>query len=464
VSAPDRTRAPAPGSPRTFRAPAVTRARLDNGLLVMVARHGDLPVVATSLAVRMGVADEPPARAGLARAMSELLESGTERRDADELAWALEFAGIQLDVSAGWDSMVAGTTVPSARFDQAAALLAEVVREPSFPDDEVARVRQRQLAGLLQRRKDPRSLAADMSARFTFGDGVPYGRPVAGIRDTVAGIARDDVTALYADAFGPAHAAFIVVGDVEPDECVEVARRHYGDWEAPVAMPRDFAVRPRVERTTVFVVDRPGSVQSELRISDVGIARSDPDYLPIRVMNTVLGGAFTSRLNMNLRERHGFTYGARSGFSARRLPGPFSIGAAVATDVTAAALREALAEVRLLRDEGPTEDEVASARDYIAGILPLQLQTVEQLASRLAGQFVYTLPHDYLATYQERVRAVTVEEAARVARERLRPDRFAITVVGDADAVMDDLEALDIGPVERVAAAPPLESLAEGGA
>jgi zinc protease len=431
----------------------VTRDALPNGMAVVVARHGDLPVVATSLAVRMGIADEPPERAGLARALSELLEAGTRRRDADELAWALEYAGIQLDVSAGWDSMVAGTTVPSARLDEAVELLAEVVREPSFPEEEVARARERQLAGLLQRRKDPRSLAADMSARFTFEEGVPYGRPASGTTETVGDINRPDVTAFYDASFGPAHAAFIVVGDVKPEQGLEVARRHFGDWQSDVAARRDFAVLPRVERTTIFLVDRPGSVQSELRITDVGVARSDPDYLPIRVMNTVLGGAFTSRLNMNLRERHGFTYGARSGFSARRQPGPFSIGAAVATDVTAAALREALAEVRLLQDQGPTPDEVDAARDYIAGILPLQLQTVEQLANRLAGQFVYDLPADYLATYQRRVRAVTLEETARVARDRLRPDRFAITVVGDAAAVAGDLEALNIGEVVR--AAPP---------
>ena len=452
MSALDRTIAPAPGPPRTFRAPPVTRTRLDNGLEVYVARHGDLPVAAASFVVRMGVADEAPGRAGLARALAELLESGTRRRDADELAWALEFAGIQLDVSAGWDSIVAGTTVPSARFDEAAELLAEVVREPSFPDGEVRRVCERQVASLLQRRKDPRSLAADMSARFTFAPEVPYGRPAAGTTGTVRAIERDDVTDFYRAAFSPTHAALVVVGDVDPEAAVETARRHFGDWSAPAGGAREFRVRPRVDRTTIFVVDRPGSVQSELRISDVGIARSDPDYLAIRVMNTVLGGAFTSRLNMNLRERHGFTYGARSGFSARRRPGPFSIGAAVGTEVTAAALREAMREVRTLRDEGPTASEVDSARDYIAGILPLQLQTVEQLASRLAGVFIYGLPEDYIATYQARVRAVPVEEAARVARERLRPDRFAITVVCDASAVAGELDALGLGPVQIVSA------------
>lgn len=448
----DRTAAPAPGAPRTFRAPAVVHTELDNGLQVYVARHGDLPVAAASFAVRMGVADEAPGRAGLARALTELLESGTRRRDADELAWALEYAGIQLDVSAGWDSIVAGTTVPSARFDDAVDLLAEVVREPTFPESEVRRVCDRQVASLLQRRKDPRSLAADMSARFTFAPEVPYGRPAAGTTGTVKAIRRDDVTEFYAAAFSPMHAALLVVGDVDPEAAVETAHRCFGDWSAPAGGAREFQVKPRVEHTTIFVVDRPGSVQSELRISDVGVARSSPDYLAIRVMNTVLGGAFTSRLNMNLRERHGFTYGARSGFSARRRAGPFSIGAAVGTEVTAAALREAMDEVRSLRDEGPTRAEVESARDYVAGILPLQLQTVEQLASRLAGVFIFDLPDDYLATYQARVRSVSREEVARVASERLRPERFAITVVGDAAAITADLEALELGPVQVVPA------------
>ncbi|MEN8375911.1 MAG: pitrilysin family protein [Gemmatimonadota bacterium] len=429
------------------------RTKLENGLEVIVARQGDLPVVAASFAVRMGVADESPGRAGLARALSELLESGTERRDADALAWALESAGIQLDVSAGWDSIVGGTTVPAERFDQALGMLAEVVREPSFPEDEVLRVRERQMASLLQRRKDPRSLASDMSARFTFAPRVPYGRPAAGTRTTVSAIERDDVVAFYRSAFGPGHAALVIVGDIAPRVAVDAARRQFGDWAEDVGEALRFDVEPRVDRTTVFLVDRPGSVQSELRITDIGVERAHPDYLSIRVMNTVLGGAFTSRLNMNLRERNGFTYGARSGFSARRRPGPFSIGAAVGTDVTAAALREALHEVRLLRDEGPTDAEVEAARDYIAGILPLQLQTVQQLAARLAGQFIYGMPDDYLATYQDRVRSVSTGDAARVARERLRPDRFAITVVGDAGAIRADIEALELGPVELVDAA-----------
>ena len=187
-------------------------------------------------------------------------------------------------------------------------------------------------------------------------------------------------------------------------------------------------------------------------MGDVGLERSHRDYFPVQVMNSLLGGAFTSRLNMSLRERHGFTYGVRSGFGFRRRPGPFIIQTAVATDVTTRAIEETLREVHRLRDEAAPADEVAAARDYLAGTLPLELQTTEQLAARLADLVIYDLPDDYFDRYRERILAVTPAEVQRVAREHLRPERLAIVVVGDAEAIVPALETLGVGPVHVQAA------------
>lgn len=444
----DRARPPEPGAIRELRFPMVEHDRLPNGLSVLAVSHGRLPMVRVALVLRTGAGAEPADRGGLAYLVGESLEGGTEERSAEELAWELERLGTELSVEVGWDATAVGMTVMRDRLEQAAELLADIVRRPSFPEEEVRRQRDLQLAALLQRLKEPGALANDMAARFIFARDVPYARPLLGLAPVVEGLSRDDVVGFYRRHFVPGHAALLLVGQVDDEAAERIARRHFGDWTGETPAGTEFDVRPAVERTSLFLVDRPGAVQSEIRIGDVGVERAHPDYFPLVVMNTILGGAFTSRLNMSLRERHGFTYGARSGFGFRRRPGPFTVDAAVGTEVTAAAVREALAEVRKLREEGPTEEEVAGARDYLAGVLPLRLQTVGQVAARLADVFVYHLEDDYLRHYRERIQQVTVEDVARVAGERLRTERLSIVVVGDAATVKGPLEALGVGPVQ----------------
>lgn len=414
----------------------------------MAVPHGGLPLARINLVLRSGAGYEPPDKGGLAYLVGESLEGGTAQRSAEDIAWELERLGTELSVDVGWDSITIGMTVMRDRLEAAAELLADIARRPSFPEGEVRRQRDLQIAALLQRVKEPGALANDMAARFIFARDVPYARPLLGLAPVVEGLTRADVLAFYRREFVPPRCALLLVGEVDGKVAERIADRHFGDWTGEAAAGAEFEVRPGVERTTIFLVDRPGAVQSEIRIGDVGVERAHPDYFPLVVMNTILGGAFTSRLNMSLRERHGFTYGVRSGFAFRRRPGPFSVDAAVATEVTAMAVREALKEVRTLREEGPTEQEVADARDYLAGVLPLRLQTAGQVAARIADIFVHQLEDDYLRRYRERVQQVTVEDVARVAEERLRTDRLTIVVVGDASSVRTPLEELGAGPVQ----------------
>ncbi|HLU26416.1 MAG TPA: pitrilysin family protein [Longimicrobiales bacterium] len=444
----DRTRVPEPGEVVAFEFPAVQRRGLDNGLALLTARHGQFPLVTAVLVLDAGAAGEPADKAGLAHLTANALEAGTRSRSGEELAWALERLGVEFTAEASWDAVSLAITVPRQRLEPALELFAEIVRQPAFPEDEIARLRDEQLASILQRQKEPRALANDMAARFIFDPDVPYARPLIGLQTSVAGLTRDDVDAYYRANFQPAGGTLIMVGDIDPDAAAALAERHFGDWAAAPRRAVDFHVRRRVEKTTIFVVDRPDAVQSEIRIGDVGVPRHHEDYFPLLVMNCILGGAFTSRLNLSLRERHGFTYGARSGFAFRRQPGPFIIQVAVATDVTAPAVREALREVNALREHGATPDEVSAARDYLAGILPLELQTTEQLAARLADLAVFSLPDDYFQHYPARIAAVDADDVRRVANEHLRPDRLAIVVVGDAQRVAPELEALGLGPVE----------------
>jgi zinc protease len=451
MSSPDRTRAPEPGPVQPFGFPPVHRERLDGpeSAELLVASHGDIPLVTAQVVLEGGAAAEAPGEAGIARLVAESLDAGTASHDLDSLAWEFESLGVELETSAGWDAATVAITVHPARLEPALALLAEVVRRPSFPAGQVERIRDEQLAGILQRAKEPRALASDAAARFIFADGVPYGRPLIGLEDTVKGIGPDRLEAFHSARYRAGSSAIIMTGRIDPETARDAAARHFGDWKGEAAAAADFDVQPRVHETTVFLVHRPGSVQSEIRLGHVGVQRHHPDYFPLLVMNTILGGAFTSRLNMSLRERHGFTYGARSGFDFRRRAGPFSIDVAVASDVTARAIEEAWKEIRALREDGPTQKELDSARDYLRGVLPLRMQTTAALASRLAGLVIFALPDDYFATYRDRIAAVTADDVHRVAREAVRPEQMAVVVVGDADQVEEPLRQLGLGPIER---------------
>ena len=450
TAVPDRARAPEPGPVRPFDFPAVTRERLegDGAPEILVARHGKVPLVTAALIVEGGAGAEPPELAGIARLTADALEAGTAHRDVEALAWELESLGVQLDTAAGWDAASVAITVHRDRLDPALALLAEIVREPAFPADQVERLRDEQLAEILQRRKEPRALAGDAAARFIFDRDVPYARPLVGSEASVRALGPEQLRRFHAERYRAGSAALIFTGAIDPAEARAAAERHFGDWKGEPASSSEFDVRPGLDRTTVFIVHRPGSVQSEIRMGHVGVDRHHADYFPLLVMNTILGGAFTSRLNMSLRERHGFTYGARSAFAFRRRPGPFTVDVAVASDVTARAIEEALREVQALRSDGPTADELDSARDYLRGILPLTLQTTEQLASRIGELVIYDLPDDYFAAYRARIADVTAADVQRVAREAVRPDALAIVVVGDADQVRGPIEALGLGEIQ----------------
>ncbi len=444
----DRTKAPPAGPVRPFDFPHVRRGELPNGLRLLCAPHGDLPLVTAALIVDAGAEYEGAHEAGLARLTGEALEAGTGELSADDVAWEMERLGIELSVDVGWDAVVAGVTVPTERLDAALQLFSAIVRDPVFPTDEVVRLRDEQLADLLQRKKEPRALAGDMAARFIFRPETPYARPVLGTAAAVGEFDREHVRRFHRAHYGPARSTLVLVGDIAAADAERLAQRHFGDWSGPAPESAGFEVHGAVDRTSVFVVDRPGAVQSEIRIGHVGIERRHPDYFPLLVMNTLLGGAFTSRLNMSLRERHGFTYGARSYFAQRRRPGPFVVQVAVATEVTAAAVREAVHEIRGLAEGGPTAEEVDAARDYLVGVLPLQLQTTDALAARLADVVVYELPDDYFDHYRDRIAAVSPDEVRRVAAEHLRGDALAIVVVGDAAAIEEPLADLGLGPVE----------------
>lgn len=445
-----RAQAPRPGPVRPFHFPAVEARTLSNGLQLLVAETRRFPLVSLELVMNAGGTSEEEARGGVASLTSGLLESGAGGRSADEIAETADGLGLSLDSSTGWDVAQAGFTALRARMEDGLALLADLVRRPTFPQAEVERLVHERMGTLAHRRTDPSATASELFSRYTFAPDSPFSRPLGGSEATVSALGRGDVAAFHAARYAPAGSTLVAAGAVAADELAALTERFFGDWRGeslPAAVP---AVKPRTERAAIVIAHRPGAVQSELRVGHVGVERGAPDYIHLLVMNSILGGSFSSRLNMNLRERRGYTYGVSSAWNVRRQAGSFSVSSAVQSEVTAHAVEEILREMREIGEAEVTQDELRHARDYLAGVFPLTNETTSGVATRLAAIATYGLPTDYYQGHRERILAVTAGEVLEAARRRLHPERAAIVVAGDADQVRAPLEALGIGPVEVV--------------
>jgi zinc protease len=444
---PDRTRPPSPGALRPFHLPEVVDATVGELDLRFIPDRR-VPLVSGVLVVGSGEAGVEEGCEGLAALTGEALLGGTRRRSGSDLAEALERQGTSFGVSTGWETTSVAFTCTAERLDDTLDLLAEVVREPAFPVDEVDRVRRQRLATLAQRRADPSDLADDEADRVLYPAGHPWRRHLVGTETSLAGLAAEQAASRAETHLLPGGGALVLAGDLGLGEARATAERHFGDWTGTPPQPHPLPeVRPGTDHRIV-VRDRPGAVQSELRIVHPGPPRATEAYHALVVANAVLGGSFTSRLNLNLRERHGFTYGVRSSWGFRKRSGEFSVSTAVGTDVTVDALREAMQEVEAFLADGPTEEEVARARDYLAGVFPLRMETASQLASRVADLVALDLPADTHHVYRDRIRAVTRDDAHAAMREHLDISRAPIVLCGDASALSDGLEGLGFGAVE----------------
>jgi zinc protease len=438
---------PTPGPTRSYRFPAFERLTLRNGLSLIVAPVPKLPVVTVLALLDAGAAIEPAGQEGVAQLTALALAEGTERYDGAQLAEGFERLGTALDTSSDWDSSIARITVTSARLREALTLLAEVLRAPRFPDREVERLKQERLAELLQQRAEPRGLADDMFGRFVYTADSRYALPEGGVESTVEALGGDVVRAFYGEHYSPASTTLLVVGDVTVDEASAVVADAFGSWSGPAVSRTGRPNRAVGLTRTVHVVGKADAPQSELRVGHAGVARSHADYFPIVVMNAILGGLFSSRINLNLREVHAYTYGAFSSFDWRRDAGPFTVATAVRSDITDAAVREILLEIDRMRGAEVTDAELSLATSYLDGVFPIRFETTTAIANALASLVAYGLPNDYYDTYRANIRSVSQAEILRVARAHLHTDRVQIVAVGDPAVVRGPLEAIDAGPV-----------------
>ncbi len=443
---------PVPGTPRPFTFPAVECGRLSGGLPLLLVHLPGRPLVSAALYLPMGAVDEPAAVGGATVLAARSLLEGTRRRDALALVEASERLGASLRAEAGWDTTVVGVDVPAERLAPALELLAEVVREPAFPPHEVERLRDQRLNDLLQAKADPARRAEEVYLATIYDPASPYARPAGGLRETVTGIDAGVAATAYASWTGFDRAALVVGGDLAGLDLGAILEPLLGDLApAPGAVPPPPPTDAgRLDRPVVRIVHRPGSVQSELRVGHPGLARRIPDYHAVSVMSAILGGLFNSRLNMKLREEKGYTYGAGAGFDLRRRAGPFTARAAVNTDATAPALADLVAELRRMREAPPADAELRAARDYLVGVFPLRFETPGPVVSAVGGLVTHGLPDDELERYRPAIEAVSADDVLAAARAHLDLERLAVVLVGDADAVATDVEALGLGELEVI--------------
>lgn len=441
---------PQPGPPRPYHFPRFERRQLSNGAQLVVAPVAKLPIVTVLGLLDAGAAADPSGREGVAQLTTRLLLEGTAQRDGEALTNAFERLGAAADAYADWDAAVLHLTALVDRLPAAMRLFGEVLREPAFQERELERLKAERLSDLLQLRADPGGLAHHAMQRAFYASSSRYARPEGGTEQSVAAIGRADVVAFYQARYRPAGLTLVVAGAIGIDEAARLAEDTLGGWTGDRATPAGVIAEPARREPAVHLVHKADAPQSELRIGHVGIPRNHPDYFPVVVMNAVLGGLFSSRINLNLREAHGYTYGAFSGFDWRRQAGPFAVDAAVRTDATAAAVREVLSEIDRMRSAEIEEGERTLATSYLDGVFPIRYETTDAIASALAKLVIHGLPDDWLDRYRERVRGVTTADVLKAANEHLHPEQLQVVAVGDATQVRGPLEALGIGPLFEI--------------
>ena len=416
--------------------------RLARDFRVRVARVERLPEVAIRLVLDAGSAAEPAARAGVAALTARVVQAGAGGRTAMELAEWLDHMGASVGSGVGYDSARFSLHSLSDTLEDALDYLSTVLLAPDFPEDEIARVRAERMDEVRRSADEPVELAGEALSEAIFGSH-PYGRSVRGQLATLETLHRTEVDSFWRSSYRPGEAFLVAAGDVDPERFAGRLESRFEDWplgERPGAV--EAFKGPAVAAGDVILVDRPGSEQSEIRVGTVGLARGHEDEVPVLVMNAILGGLFNSRLNLNLREDKGWTYGARSGFSLRRAPGPFVARAAVDTPVTVRAFEETLAEIASMQERPPSDEELELARNALILSLPRQFETTSHVAAKEAERVGYGLPADWWETLPARVRAVEKEDVVRVATKYLDRKKLTLVAVGDATRIREDLASL----------------------
>ena len=449
AQSPDRTSPPVPGPPPSLKLPPIHRVHLESGLPLMLVEKHTVPLVQLTLVARTGSVRDPAGQEGLAAMTAALLTKGAGSRDALELAEAVDYLGARLTAEAGRHTSSVSLFTPRARLDEALELMADVLLRPAFSDSELVRERSSRLTTLLQWSDSPEVLADLALQHLLFGASHPYGRPVLGSAEGLAALSTEMLRDFHARYYHPGNVGLIAVGDITLEALQPRLEKVLAGWVSGPEIPGNVRPVKQVDRRRIFLLDQPGAAQTQIRVGCIGAPRITEDYDALTVMNTVLGGSFSSRLNTNLREIHGYGYGAGSEFDCRLLPGPFIAYSVVETGVTDSALLEIFHELERI-GEPIQERELERAKNYLALGYPASFQTVSSIAYQLDEMATYGLPEDYFNRYVDNILSVSDQDVQRSAERYIDPARMLVVLVGDRAAIEQSVRALTLGPVETL--------------
>jgi predicted Zn-dependent peptidase len=444
---PDRTKPPRLGPSPSLKLPPIQHLKLPNDLNVLLMEKHQVPLVQIELVVLSGSTMEPPEMKGIASITAAMMDEGAGSRNALELADAIDFLGANINAFAEQHYSGVVLHTPLSKLDSALSLFADVALHPTFPPDELDRIRKERLTTLGQWHDEPPQIATVLLGKTLFGPAHPYGRLQSGDEKSLRSISVSDLKKFHSTYFRPNNACLIIVGDVTASSILPKLEQLFKKWDKGNVEQPSIPPVEQVKERIIYLVDKPGAPQSVIRIGRIGAPRLTDDYFPLLVMNTILGGSFTSRLNQNLRETHGYTYGAGSAFEFLPTPGAFEAGADVQTKVTDKSLAEFMKELKGI-GQSVSDTELMRAKNYLTLRYPGNFQSVAQVARQLRELVLYRLPDDYFNDYSRRILAVTKEDADRVARKYIDPENIAIVIVGDRKEIEPGVAALKLGPMK----------------
>ena len=442
----DRSKPPELGPPPRVALPPILTRELPNGLKLLIVEHHELPLADFVLLVGSGSTTDPASKTGVANLTATMLREGTTTRKSLEIADQIAYLGINLSPSSSWESSTLSLHTPTAQLDSALALFADVALRPSFPADEFERLRKNRLTDLLRLKDQGPAIANLAFPAIIYGGAHPYGAATLGTEASVKSLSVADLQSYYQTNFKPNNSTLIIVGDVNPAQIEQRINALFGGWQRGNVSQPTYADPPKAAATTVYLIDKPGAAQSSFRIGSVGVPRSTKDYFALSVMNTILGGSFTSRLMQNLRETRGYTYGASSRFDMRRSAGPFLASAEIVAAKTDSALLEFMKELNGIRQSVPAS-ELSRAKRFLQLQLPGNFETTQDIAFQLVPVALYGLPLDYYNNYVQNIEAITEADVARVAQQYINPGSLAVVIVGDRKSIEPTLKAINVGPV-----------------
>jgi len=444
----DRSKTPVPAKPPALRVPMWTKTTLANGAELMVSEKHDLPLVAFTITFQGGTSQsESPTRRGVGALTASMMNEGTKSRDGEALSNALQLLGTSINVNIGGESGSIGFQSITGKFPQTLDILADMLVNPSFPSEALERLRAQRLVALTQAKDQPASIASRVFPRILYGAGHPFGQNVT--EESLKAITRDDIMAFHKAYFQPGRALITVVGDLSSSSVKTTVEKALAAWPKAGERPTfAYPNLPPLHAPTIFLVDKPGAAQSTFAIGNPGPPRSTPDYYALQVMNTMLGGMFQSRLNANIREEKGYSYGVNSSFAFGKGPGAFRTGGDIVSAKSDVALVEFMKELRGIGGSRPiTDDELATAKDSLIQRLPGTFASVQSINGAIVTLWTQGLPDNYYQQYAARISDIRKEDVLRVARQYIDLDHLTIVIVGDRASIEQPLKAAGIAPI-----------------